>query len=97
MHVSETKYNVFTLIAAARAMEDAPVVAERRENEDEIVLKVQSAFWRKGRELRIGKSEPMRVLILMCAEELKCDANSIKLVYENNKFNEFHENLSTEH
>lgn len=60
-------------------MDTAPVAAKKRRNDAEIVLKVQSSAWRKVREMRIGKKEPINVLIYMCAEELKCDANSIKL------------------
>lgn len=70
--------NWFILVASL--MDCAPVAAKKRRKVDDVVLKIQSAFWKKSREVCIGKKEPLQVLICMCAEELECDVNSIKLL-----------------
>lgn len=61
-------------------MDNIAASSSKAKNDNDIMLKVQSASWKKVREMNINKTEKLQVLLFMCAEELECDANTIKLM-----------------
>lgn len=71
---------VFYVDLAARFMDNLTVATKTAKNDSDIMLKVQSASWKTSRTMNINKTEKLQVLLFMCAEELECDANTIKLM-----------------
>lgn len=47
-----------------------------------INLKVQSDRWKKPLEVQIGKDQRMMIVVIKCAEELKCKPGDIKLDFD---------------
>ncbi|EAT34198.1 AAEL013540-PA [Aedes aegypti] len=56
--------------------------AQRPKDANEIALKVQSDRWKKPLEVKIRKDNKMMILIIKCAEELKCQPGDIKLSFD---------------
>lgn len=51
-------------------------------NANVIDLKVQSDRWKKPLEVQIGKDQKMMIVVIKCAEELKCKPGDIKLNFD---------------
>ncbi|XP_055616262.1 DNA repair protein Rad60 isoform X2 [Toxorhynchites rutilus septentrionalis] len=51
-------------------------------NSNGIILKVQSERWRQPLEVPIEKHQKMRIVVIKCAEELKCNPGQIKLSFD---------------
>ncbi|KXJ68688.1 hypothetical protein RP20_CCG002130 [Aedes albopictus] len=51
-------------------------------DDNEITLKVQSDRWKKPLEVPMRKDNKMMILIIKCAEELKCQPGDIKLSFD---------------
>ncbi|XP_062545427.1 uncharacterized protein LOC134211993 [Armigeres subalbatus] len=58
------------------------VYPKKPKNDNEITLKVQSDRWKKPLEVQIRKDNKMMILIIKCAEELKCQPGDIKLSFD---------------
>lgn len=70
---------VSTIDASILDITELQPQTKKRKNANEIKLKIQSAGCRKIREVYIDKTDKLEVLVLTCAEQLKCDPNTIKL------------------
>lgn len=55
---------------------------KQRHTDTSIELKIQSAIWKKPLMLRIEPKQPMKILVILCAEELKCPPNTLQFKFD---------------
>lgn len=47
-----------------------------------IELKIQSAIWKRPIHIRIEPTQKMKILVILCAEQLKCPAKTLLFKFD---------------
>lgn len=61
-------------------MQDA--FANQSVSRTSIELKIQSAIWKKPIHIRIEPTQQMKVLVILCAEQLKCQPKTLQFKFD---------------
>lgn len=65
---------------AARSMQTS--IVQQRHSDTSIELKIQSAIWKKPIMLRMEPTQQMKVLVILCAEQLKCHRSTLQFKFD---------------
>lgn len=76
-------FNCFCNVVVARIADNLTgILPSKTRGADQIELKIQSSLWKRPMMITVGKGDALRLLMIKCAEELKCDASKIKLRFD---------------
>lgn len=73
----------FFIVAVARIADNSSgILPSKTRGADQVELKIQSSLWKRPMMIALGKGDALRLLVIKCAEELKCDASKVKLRFD---------------